>query len=268
VVAKVVVDVFARTGRIWHLHAGGQVIRTTAEHPFFVVRVWDFLSVSELQAGDLLLWLDGQLVRVEEVCDTGEYETVYNVCVADFHTYFVGCQDWGFSVWAHNAGYTIVKLRGVREFTIIDGEGQVIPALLQRKEGVGFQSVEAAQGWAKGNLPDGVVNVNRRKRVSRPTGPHTEPIGQIHHPLSNPIMRELEQNPTLKGQFKRRDYTTRAWDEVAHSGYDRFHIELDREVIAWIRNPANRAATPDEFVAWLRWRYNQPDVKIHFPNGF
>jgi hypothetical protein len=36
------------------------------------------------------------------VFDTGEYATVYNLRVADFHTYFVGCQDWGFDVWAHN----------------------------------------------------------------------------------------------------------------------------------------------------------------------
>jgi hypothetical protein len=27
--------------------------------------------------------------------------------VADFHTYFVGCQEWGFSVWAHNSDLCI-----------------------------------------------------------------------------------------------------------------------------------------------------------------
>jgi hypothetical protein len=42
-------------------------------------------------------------VAVEDLLDTGEYETVYNLRVADFHTYFVGCQEWAFSVWAHNA---------------------------------------------------------------------------------------------------------------------------------------------------------------------
>ncbi|MCZ2340833.1 MAG: HINT domain-containing protein, partial [Bacteroidales bacterium] len=29
-------------------------------------------------------------------------EVVYNLRVADWHTYFVGGEDWGFSVWAHN----------------------------------------------------------------------------------------------------------------------------------------------------------------------
>src|SRR5262249_50675989 len=28
----------------------------------------------------------------------------YNLQVEDYHTYFVGCPYWGFSVWAHNAG--------------------------------------------------------------------------------------------------------------------------------------------------------------------
>ena len=40
---------------------------------------------------------------VEEVADTGELATVYHLRIADFHTYFVGEESWGFSVWAHNA---------------------------------------------------------------------------------------------------------------------------------------------------------------------
>ncbi len=104
-VLKIVEEVFVRTARIWHLHVGGQVIRTTAEHPVFVKRAWDWVAVQELRPGDLLLSHDGQWVAVEEVYDSGEYETVYNLRVADFHTYFVGSStDWGFSVWAHNNG--------------------------------------------------------------------------------------------------------------------------------------------------------------------
>src|SRR5262249_2275718 len=28
---------------------------------------------------------------------------LYNCRVAQWHTYFVGCDEWGFAVWAHNA---------------------------------------------------------------------------------------------------------------------------------------------------------------------
>jgi RHS repeat-associated protein len=107
-VLKVIEEVFVRTAKILHVQVRGQVIRTTAEHPFFVKRAWKFIEASELRAGDEFLSHDGQWSRVEEVYDTGEYETVYNLRVADFHTYFVGSEEWRFSVWVHNATYVDV----------------------------------------------------------------------------------------------------------------------------------------------------------------
>jgi hypothetical protein len=98
---KVVEFVFRRTGRIWHLHVGGQVIRTTAEHPFWVDgKGW--VEAALLQVGDLLNSHEGRSLVIEDVLDTDEYETVYNLCIAEFHTYFVGSKGWGFGVWAHN----------------------------------------------------------------------------------------------------------------------------------------------------------------------
>jgi hypothetical protein len=52
--------------------------------------------------GDELSSHNGRWVTVEGVEETGEHQTVYNLRVADFHTYFVGGEDWEFSVWAHN----------------------------------------------------------------------------------------------------------------------------------------------------------------------
>jgi hypothetical protein len=40
---------------------------------------------------------------VESVTDAREVTTVYNIAVADYHTYYVGSSRWDFSVWAHNA---------------------------------------------------------------------------------------------------------------------------------------------------------------------
>jgi hypothetical protein len=53
--------------------------------------------------GDALRSHDGQWVAVEGVRDTGRAEVVYNGRVAEYHTYFVGDEGWGFSVWAHNS---------------------------------------------------------------------------------------------------------------------------------------------------------------------
>ncbi|MCZ2340834.1 MAG: AHH domain-containing protein [Bacteroidales bacterium] len=99
---KVVEEVFERLGRVWHLTAGGRLIRTTGEHPFQeATKGW--IACFQLAAGDRLVCEDGSTVLVEAVVDTGTVEVVYNLRVADWHTYFVGGEDWGFSVWAHNA---------------------------------------------------------------------------------------------------------------------------------------------------------------------
>jgi hypothetical protein len=105
VALKAVEEVFVRVAPVWNLHVAGRIIRTTAEHPFYAEgKGW--LPCWALRSGDRLHTKDGRLVAVEGVADSGAVETVYNWRVADFHTYFVGDQEWGFSVWAHNADYT------------------------------------------------------------------------------------------------------------------------------------------------------------------
>lgn len=110
VVAKVVEEVFVREGLIWNLHIGGQVIRTTAEHPFYA-EGHGWVACHELRVGERLLTESGAWAVVEDLLDTGEWETVYNLRIADFHTYFVGCDEWGFSVWAHNADCGVRTLK-------------------------------------------------------------------------------------------------------------------------------------------------------------
>jgi hypothetical protein len=93
--AKEVEEVFVRVGHVLHLHVAGQIIKTTPEHPFYA-RDKGWIKAFELQVSDLLAGHDGQWVAVEDLCDTGEVETVYNLRVQDFHTYFVGSEEWGF----------------------------------------------------------------------------------------------------------------------------------------------------------------------------
>ena len=57
--AKVVEEVFVRTGRILNLHVGGQMIRTTPEHPFFVQEK-GWLPGGKLRTGHLLASHDGR----------------------------------------------------------------------------------------------------------------------------------------------------------------------------------------------------------------
>jgi RHS repeat-associated protein len=94
--------------------------------------------------------------------------------------------------------------------------------------------------------------------------------GQIHHPISTKIGKALANHPSLKGKYVPRDprFTTQACDKAAHNGYQKWHRDLDQEVIDWIQDPLNSSATPAEFEAWLRWRYSQPDLKSKFPKRF
>jgi RHS repeat-associated protein len=99
--AKKVEAVFRRSAPILHLHVQDRVIATTGEHPFYV-RDKGWTSAAELKVGDLLSTHDCQWVPVKDLFATGQLATVFNLRVADYHTYFVGGPDWRFSVWAHN----------------------------------------------------------------------------------------------------------------------------------------------------------------------
>ncbi len=74
------------------------------------VRELGWTPAALLRRGDVLSSHDGERVLVESVVDTGRMEAVCNLEVEGCHTYFVGGADWGFSVWAHNAGCTPEQL--------------------------------------------------------------------------------------------------------------------------------------------------------------
>src|SRR5262249_6392960 len=94
--ARAVEEVFHNYARLLNLHVGGRVIWVPSEHPFDVWgRGWR--STGELQVGDLLCSHDGRRLPVQAVTDSGEQAVVYNLRIAEYHTYFVGAKDWGFS---------------------------------------------------------------------------------------------------------------------------------------------------------------------------
>jgi len=105
---KPVEECFVRQGDVVEVRVGGRVVRTTQEHPFYVEgRGWT--AAGDLRAGDRLATHDGRWVAVEGVVDTGRVETVYNMRVADYHTYFVGRGEWGFALWVHNSYFPVPK---------------------------------------------------------------------------------------------------------------------------------------------------------------
>jgi RHS repeat-associated protein len=122
--AKPVEEVFTRVAPTLRLTVSGRVIETTHEHPVYVIgKGWR--CAKELERGDALASHNAETGVVEQVAESGGVVTVYNLRVADWHTYFVGCREWGFSVWAHNADYFVVKIEGTQTWTIVNEAGEV-----------------------------------------------------------------------------------------------------------------------------------------------
>lgn len=107
---RTVEKVFRLVGRICEVDVGGHCLMTTAEHPFYV-EGQGWTKAIDLEPGDALVGTCKKTVTVERVCATDRETTVYNLRVADFHTYFVGDPAWGFDVWVHNT-YTATQQNG------------------------------------------------------------------------------------------------------------------------------------------------------------
>jgi RHS repeat-associated protein len=121
--AKQVEELITNHAGLLNLHVGGQVIRTTSEHPFYV-RGQGWRSAGELQAGDQLRSHDGRWATVETITDGGEFAAVYNLRIAEYHTYFVGSREWGFCVWAHNNCNSKLLGKALEDAQEVRGAGQ------------------------------------------------------------------------------------------------------------------------------------------------
>jgi hypothetical protein len=136
------------------------------------------------------------------------------------------------------------------------------PELAKQAEAVA-QAAVVAQGIQK------TTEALQAEGESSPASPEPpECKGQLHHVISRPIAKALEEHDTLRGHYKARDprFVTRAVDEQAHCGYQQWHRDVDKEVIKWIDD--HRQATPKQFEAFLRQIYSRPDMRTRFPHGF
>ena len=164
-----VLRTFVRTAMVLTLRVGGQTIRTTAEHPFWVANCSAWIPAGMLEVGDLLEGHDGKRLPVETIVDGQEAATVYNVEVEQFHTYFVGCQEWGFSLWAHNAEYQVfADVFGTYSIRYWEGTGSHRTLkVLETPNGnpIRFRTAAEADTWIARNVapPRQVTSTVRHK---------------------------------------------------------------------------------------------------------
>jgi hypothetical protein len=139
---------------------------------------------------------------------------------------------------------------------------QTSPELARQAEAAA-QAAVVAQGIQK------TTEALQAEGESSPASPEPpECKGQLHHIISKPIAKALEEHDTLRGHYKARDprFVTRAVDEQAHCGYQEWHRMMDKEIIQWLTD--NRQATPKQFEAFLRQIYKRSELLKRFPHGF
>lgn len=66
----------------------GEIITTTAKHPFYVNNIW--LDAEKIAEGNILLSSNNEKLNVERVKSYDQKLNVYNLTVANDHTYYVG----------------------------------------------------------------------------------------------------------------------------------------------------------------------------------
>jgi hypothetical protein len=97
------------------------VLHTTPEHPFWVPAAWSWVPAGDLLPDTELRTADGGTVRVAEAHTFPGLQTMYNLKVADFHTYYVVA---GAPVLVHNAGQGC--LEGEIEYDVYRADGSRI----------------------------------------------------------------------------------------------------------------------------------------------
>jgi len=88
---RAVEEVFVHDDTLIDLVAGGEVLATTEDHPFWSITDHRFIRADALKAGDHLLSAHGDPITITAL-DTHPSEPVaaYNLAINDIHTYHVG----------------------------------------------------------------------------------------------------------------------------------------------------------------------------------
>ncbi len=96
---KEVVETFSLTREATYtLHIGAETLEASSDHPFYTGERW--VAARDLRPQDAVQLFSGATATIDSIRFTAGHTKVYNFEVADFHTYYVGGNDW---VLVHNA---------------------------------------------------------------------------------------------------------------------------------------------------------------------
>ncbi len=159
---------FVRQSLVTDIYVQGRRFGTTFEHPFFPRHRNEWTAAGELKVGDELRLMSPGWLPIEKIVETGDVRTVYNLEVEDDHTYFVGCDEWGFIVWAHNTYLD----PNTGQLATARRNSQIAKEVETQLIGIGLSKTEARQlsraGAAEGMNGQGLVDaINRGDLAAR-----------------------------------------------------------------------------------------------------
>ena len=125
---------------VYHVQIGDEVIKATADHPFFIGGRW--LRVAELKVGDSVQLFDGSNLVIEQITVVPGRTTVYNFEVADYHTYYVA----GAKVLVHNSSPCDVVLPRKQGSNATSGNNKFAQEGKQKHKELDDR-VEQKEGW-------------------------------------------------------------------------------------------------------------------------
>jgi hypothetical protein len=214
-------------------------------------------------------------VAVVAVTDSGEVTTVYNLRVSEFHTYFVGCQGWGFSVWAHNLGCHMAEALNeiptvTRRFTqqqlstvigrALEGEADVAAATRRLRgfladNGIHLTAEQEARVFGAALRDTRLAGADLTRHLVRPPAPPpqippgVDPAAGWTWDRWNAIPNQgTAQNP-IRIILDRNGQPVRIYGKLEGSSTTRGHFEA-------MRNQAIRLAESGEY------------AEIHFQHGW
>ncbi|MBQ6160948.1 MAG: hypothetical protein IJK24_08370 [Oscillospiraceae bacterium] len=186
---KPVLETYIRKVRkLVYLKVDGEVIVATEDHPFYVSGQ-GFVNAAKLIAGARLVNLTGGVFCVEQISfeymENGE-KTVYNLQIADNHTYCVG----NHNILVHNAGAeydtkTVETGKGKEEIPVVKKQGSPSwkKAVSDLKEARGKGNNFIAQSEADAEM---LINEARPDLTRSPTYDPNAPKSNYQiHPIDN-----------------------------------------------------------------------------------
>ena len=223
-----------------------------------VLTVAGTVAIETIQAGDMVWAWDEETGEVapKEVVETyvnETYELIHvfvdgeEIITTPAHPFYSPVKGWTNAVHLR-AGDILVLVNG--EYVIVE---KIQHEILEKPVTVYNFAVEDYHTYYV--TRKGVLTHNLCVRQNNPGA-----TGQLHHPISNKIAKELQNTTKLNGITRDSVGVIRASTLQDHIGYQKWHRQVDDDIIRWIQS--NLDADENAFIVFLNKTYSSSNPLI------